>query len=135
MTKYGANHPGDGAGPWVMADLEQGVWAGNRSDVNPGNPTWNHSTFVTAMLKGKSGHFALKAGDAQSGQLHTLYDGPRPWGYEVMKKEGAIVLGIGGDNSDHGVGTFYEGAMTASYTSDSTDDAIQANIVAAGYGK
>ena len=135
MTKYGANHPGDGAGPWVMADLEQGVWAGNRSDVNPGNPTWNHSTFVTAMLKGKSGHFALKAGDAQSGRLHTLYDGPRPWGYEVMQKEGAIVLGIGGDNSDRGVGTFYEGAMTASYTSDTTDDAIHANIVAAGYGK
>ena len=26
-----------------------------------------------------------------------------------MKKQGAIVLGIGGDNSDFGVGTFYEG--------------------------
>ena len=132
---YGANHPGTGLGPWVMADLEQGVWAGNDPVVNPGNPTWNTSTFVTAMLKGKSGHFALKAGDAQSGQLRTLYDGARPPGYEVMKKEGAIVLGIGGDNSDHGVGTFYEGALTASYTSDATDDAIQANIVAAGYGK
>ena len=93
------------------------------------------ATFVTAMLKGKSGHFALKAGDAQSGQLRTLYDGPRPQNYEVTKKEGAIVLGIGGDNSDHGVGTFYEGAMTAKFTSDTTDDAIQANIVSAEYGR
>ena len=132
----GANHPGAGLGPWVMADLEQGVWGGNRPDVNPGNPTWNTSKFVTALLKGKSNHFALKAGDAQQqGRgLVTLYDGPRPPRYQVMKKEGAIVLGIGGDNSDGGVGTFYEGALTANYTSDATDDAIQANIVAAGYG-
>ena len=34
-----------------------------------------------------------------------------------------------------GVGTFYEGAMTASYTTDAADAALQANIVAAGYGK
>ena len=52
-----------------------------------------------------------------------------------MKKQGAIILGIGGDNSCSAIGTFYEGAMTASYTSDATDDAVQANIVAAGYGK
>ena len=35
----------------------------------------------------------------------------------------------------HGTGTFYEGAMTASYTSDATDAAVHANIVAVGYGK
>ena len=52
-----------------------------------------------------------------------------------MRKQGAIILGIGGDNSCHAVGTFYEGVMTASYTSDATDAAIQANIVAAGYGR
>jgi non-reducing end alpha-L-arabinofuranosidase len=44
------------------------------------------------------------------------------------------VLGIGGDNSCSAIGTFYEGAMTASYTADATDAAVQANIVAAGYG-
>ena len=32
------------------------------------------------------------------------------------------------------IGTFYEGAMTASYTTDATDDAVHANILAAGYG-
>ena len=52
-----------------------------------------------------------------------------------MKKEGAIVLGTGGDNSFMGVGDFFEGAMTAGYASDATDTAVQANIVAAGYGR
>ena len=52
-----------------------------------------------------------------------------------MKKQGAIILGIGGDNSDRATGTFYEGAIVEGYTSDASDDAVQANIVAAGYGK
>ena len=52
-----------------------------------------------------------------------------------MKKQGAIILGIGGDNSNGSVGTFYEGAMVSGYTSDETDAAVQANIVAAGYGR
>ena len=73
---------------------------------------------------------------AQRGDaLRTLFDGNRPDGYSPMHKQGAIVLGIGGDNSDFGVGTFYEGAMTANYTSDATDAAVHANIAAAGYGK
>jgi hypothetical protein len=42
-------------------------------------------------------------------------------------------LGIGGDNSDWAIGTFYEGVMTQGFSSDATDDAIQANIAAAGY--
>ena len=90
------------------------------------------------MVKGNSGnHFAVKAGNAQkAGSLQTLYDGPRPnKNYAPMRKQGAIILGIGGDNSAGAVGTFYEGAMLKGYTSDATDDAMQANIVAAGYGK
>ena len=130
----GANHPGSGVGPWVMADLENGVWAGNRADVNPTN-TAIHAEFVTALLKGRAQGWALKGGDAQGGRLRTLFDGPRPPGYSPMKKQGAIVLGIGGDNSDFGIGTFYEGVMTAGYTTDATDDAVQANIVAARYGR
>jgi hypothetical protein len=50
-----------------------------------------------------------------------------------MKKEGAIILGIGGDNSHGSAGTFYEGVMTSGYPSDATENAVQANIVAAGY--
>ena len=51
-----------------------------------------------------------------------------------MKKQGAIILGIGGDNSNGADGTFYEGVMTSGYPSDATENAVQANIVAAGYG-
>ena len=50
-----------------------------------------------------------------------------------MEKEGAIILGTGGDNSDGAQGTFYEGVMTSGYPSDATENAVQANIVAAGY--
>jgi hypothetical protein len=90
--------------------------------------------FVTAMLKGDSGnHFALKAGDAQAGELKTMYDGVRPPRYHPMKKQGSIILGIGGDNSNSAVGTFYEGVITRGYTTDAADAAVQANIVAAGY--
>ena len=55
--------------------------------------------------------------------------------YSPRKLEGGIILGTGGDNSDYALGTFFEGAMTAGYASAATEDAIQANIVAAGYGK
>jgi len=125
---------GVGKGPWVMADLENGLWAG--SDKNGSTNFPIDATFVTAMAKGKSGVFGLKGGDAtQSGGLKTLYEGVRPPHYEVMKKQGAIILGIGGDNSDWAVGTFYEGVMTAGYSSDAVDAAVHENIVAAGYGK
>ena len=50
-----------------------------------------------------------------------------------MRKQGAIVLGTGGDNSNGGVGNFYEGFIATGVTSTATDEAIQANIVAVGY--
>ena len=70
-----------------------------------------------------------------------MYDGPRPQvgkngtGYQPMQKQGAIILGIGGDNSDSAIGTFFEGVITRGYTTDAADDAVQANIVAAGYSE
>jgi hypothetical protein len=125
---------GSGSGPWVMADLEDGVYAG-QSFAAPASNTSITADYVTAMLKGKPGSFALKGGSAQAGALKALYDGPRPTGYDPMKKEGAIILGVGGDNSHTGEGTFFEGCMTSGYASDATDDAVQSNIVAAGYGR
>jgi hypothetical protein len=50
-----------------------------------------------------------------------------------MRKQGAILLGNGGDNSNSSQGTFYEGVMTAGYAPDSVDQMVQANIVAAKY--
>jgi hypothetical protein len=53
-----------------------------------------------------------------------------------MKKQGAIVLGAGGDGSFYSQGIFFEGAITIGCPDDkAVDDAIQANVVAAGYGK
>ena len=48
---------------------------------------------------------------------------------------GGVVLGMGGDNSSGARGNFYEGVMTAGYASAETDNAIQANNFAAGFGK
>ena len=114
-----------------MADLENGLYAGN-TRYNSNN-TPQSTDFVTAMIKGSSSGFAIKAGDASQGTLTTLYEGPRPAGYDVMKLEGGIILGIGGDNSNFAVGTFFEGCIISGYTSNDVDAAIQANIVAAQY--
>jgi hypothetical protein len=125
---------GAGSGPWVMADLENGLFSGVNVGYNAGDPSVSHR-FLTAIIKGTANLWAIRAGNAQSGGLSTYHSGPRPnaSGYNPMHKEGAIILGIGGDNSVGAQGTFYEGAMTSGYPSDATENAVQANIVAAGY--
>jgi hypothetical protein len=125
---------GSGNGPWVMADLENGLFSGANPHYNGGDQSINFH-YVTAMVKGGPNHWAIKAGNAQSGGLTTMYNGPRPnaSGYNPMHKEGAIILGIGGDNSNGAAGSFFEGAMTSGYPSDSADNAVQANIVSVGY--
>lgn len=108
---------GPGKGPWVMADLENGLWAGDNK-TNPNNQPIT-TEYVTAMLKGGVNGFALKGNDATVGTLQTMYDGPRPTGgWTTPKKQGAIILGIGGDNSNKSIGTFYEGIMTQGYSTD-----------------
>ncbi|WP_084703706.1 arabinofuranosidase catalytic domain-containing protein [Phaeacidiphilus oryzae] len=126
---------GAGSGPWVMADMENGLYSGVNAGYNANDPSVNHR-FLTAMLKGEPNQWSIRGGDAQSGGLSTFYSGPRPnvSGYNPMHKEGAIILGIGGDNSKGAAGTFYEGVMTSGYPSDSTENAVQSNITAAGYG-
>jgi hypothetical protein len=131
--------PCSGSGPWVQADLEDGLYQGGSAKANPSN-TGVSSKFVTAMLKNTgTTTYALKGGNAQSGSLTAFYAGALPPGFSPMHKQGAIVLGSGGDccatNTNLSDGTFYEGAIVSGYPSDGTDDAIQQNIVAAGYGK
>ncbi|RKT19933.1 alpha-L-arabinofuranosidase B-like protein [Streptomyces sp. 1114.5] len=125
---------GSGSGPWVMADQENGLFSGVNPRYNANDPTVTNR-FLTAMLKGGPNQWALRGGDAQAGGLSTFYNGVRPnaTGYNPMHKEGAIILGIGGDNSKGAQGTFYEGVMTQGYPSDATENAVQANITAAGY--
>jgi hypothetical protein len=130
---------GAGTGPWVMADLEGGLYSkgGGGQNTNDLSLTF---TYVTAMEKNNgTGTFAIKGADATTGKLSTFYSGAVPSGYSPNKKQGSIVLGSGGDccysNNTLSQGTFYEGAIVAGYPSDSTDEAIQTNIVNAGYGK
>jgi hypothetical protein len=127
--------PCSGTGPWVQADLENGLFAGgNGSDTaNHGN----NSTYVTALVKTNgTSTYAIKGGNAQTGGLTTWYSGALPTigGYTPMHQEGAIILGTGGDNSNSSAGSFFEGVMTAGAPSDATDTAVQANVTAAGYG-
>src|SRR4030095_15386948 len=99
------------------------------------NNTGRNSPFVTGMIKMNSTSYAIKDGNANSGGLENDYSGPLPTtsGYTPLRLEGGIILGIGGDNSNGSAGTFFEGVMTAGFPSDATENAIQANIVAAGY--
>jgi non-reducing end alpha-L-arabinofuranosidase len=126
--------PCSGSGPWVQADLENGLFAGaNGSDTNNEG---NSGAFVTALVKNNGQTtYAIKGGNAQSGGLTTWYSGALPnlGGYAPMHQEGAIVLGTGGDNSKSSIGTFFEGVMTAGYPTDAADNAVQANIVSVGY--
>jgi len=122
---------GAGTGPWVMGDLENGLWAGNTSPYQA-NESLSFK-YVTAMLKGDAAgknHWTIKAGDAQSGLLRTPFDGTRPNArYNPMRKQGGIGLGAAGDNSNAGIGNFFEGVMTTHFSSNSADDAVQANVV------
>jgi non-reducing end alpha-L-arabinofuranosidase len=122
-----------GSGPWVMADLENGLFAGGNGTNT--NNTGRNANFITGMIKNNSTSYAIRDADANSGGLKTSYNGPLPTtsGYTPLRLEGAIILGIGGDNSNGSAGTFYEGVMTSGMPSDATENAVQANIVAQGY--
>ena len=134
---------GTGTGPWVMTDQENNlVGCSNFPSTSKICQTLPNVDFrfTTAMAKGDStaagtvGSWESQAGDAQQGALATMFSGDRvDQSYAPMRKQGGIVLGNGGDNSNGAQGTFYEGVMTAGFPSDATDAAVQANIVAAQY--
>ncbi len=134
----GAWYHGPPPGPWIMTDQENNLVGcvtpdGSKGCPNLPNITWR---FVTGIAKGEPHHWTSMGGDAQKGALAVMFDGPRVNAtYDPMRKQGAILLGNGGDNSVGSQGTFYEGAMTAAGTfpSDATDQQVQANVVAAKY--
>jgi len=139
-TYYGnatAWYHGPPPGPWIMTDQENNlvgcVNPGSTSKLCPDLPSidWR---FVTAIAKGEPHHWASLGGDSQTGALATMFDGPRvDSSYDPMRKQGAILLGNGGDNSNASQGTFYEAAMTAGYPTDAIDQRVQDNVVAARY--
>ncbi|PWY83827.1 alpha-L-arabinofuranosidase B [Aspergillus sclerotioniger CBS 115572] len=125
---------GAGDGPWLMVDMENNLFSGADEGYNSGDPSISYR-FLAAAVKGGPDEWSIRGANAASGSLSTYYSGVRPdyTGYNPMSKEGSIILGIGGDNSNGAQGTFYEGVMTSGYPSDATENSVQANIVDAGY--
>ncbi|HYQ56222.1 MAG TPA: arabinofuranosidase catalytic domain-containing protein [Draconibacterium sp.] len=138
---------GHGQGPWIMTDQENNLVGCVNPDPNDKycedlpSVSWR---FVTATADGEPGHWRTMGADAQAGALQTMYDGGRivnerfsdgTSSYDPMRKQGAIVLGNGGDNNNYSQGTFYEAAMTTAGTfpSKETNQKIQQNIVEASY--
>ena len=68
---------GSGSGPWIMADMENGLFSGANAGSNANDPTTNYR-FTTAMVEGESNQWAILGGNAQSGALATDYSGVRP---------------------------------------------------------
>jgi hypothetical protein len=133
---------GVGNGPWFMADFEAGVWAGGS---NPGDPGWgaldddappnpnNPSLgvpFAIGFLK-VSNNYSLRMADLETASsLTTAYQGAMP---KAVDHQGAVVLGVGGDNSNNSFGTFFEGAIVAGYPSDEAEDSVMQNVKSVGY--
>ncbi|HVV53110.1 MAG TPA: arabinofuranosidase catalytic domain-containing protein, partial [Polyangia bacterium] len=136
---------GAGNGPWVMLDMENGVFAGGGSiailnagnaSVNANDPSLSYPglNIVTGLAKtdGKM-NFEIKYGNASTGGLSIAWNGSlptnkNPTSYIPLQQQGGISLGEGGDGSAMGTGAFSEGCIIAAQTSDATDDAIQANL-------
>jgi len=140
-TYYGNSsgwYHGPPPGPWTMTDQENNLVGcanpdGSKLCANLPSIPWR---FVTAIAKGELHHWTTMGGDAQRGALSVMFDGPRVNStYDPMRKQGGILLGNGGDNSNSSQGTFYEGAMTAggTFPTDATDQLVQANVAAAKY--
>jgi hypothetical protein len=135
---------GAGNGPWFMADFEAGVWAGGSKSSDPGwgsldtNAPPNEKNpalpvrFAIGFLKTGT-DYALRMADLSTAtSLTTAYEGPLP---KDMDNQGAVVIGVGGDNSNNSWGTFYEGAIVAGYPTAAAEDAVMQNVKAIGYGR
>src|SRR3984957_14927375 len=125
-----------GPGPWVGADIENGMYFSNTGNNPPAYPSEN-GTFLSAWEENNGGtNMTLHYGNAQSGGLIQTYSGALPsGGYDPMKIQSSIELGTGGDNTSLGDGEFYEAADVSGFPSEATQSAVQANIVAAGYSQ
>ena len=137
-TNWGS---GNGDGPWIMADMESGLFSGYNAKKNdvPSITDWR---FVAAYVNGGGGNrWDLRGGDATKTDVVTYYEGERPSSpsqtdvYFPMSKKGGLLLANGGDNGNGSAGTFYEGAMTVGYPSLEAVQAVQANIASAKYSE
>jgi non-reducing end alpha-L-arabinofuranosidase len=119
---------GNPCSPDAGLDMEDGIYGHLKVPAG--------TTFVTDMGASDGQHtYAIYQGDAQTGTLTTTGAIPLPSGYQPMRQEGAIILGIGGDNSNRAKGYFFEGVMTRGMPNTRVMEAVQSNIVAAGYAR
>jgi hypothetical protein len=141
-TYYGTSTAwgrGNGEGPWIMSDMEAGLFSGYDAKQNdvPSITGWR---FVSVFVNGGGGNqWDLRGADASCDTLTVFYRGPRPHSkegndaYYPMHKKGGMLLGNGGDNGNGSAGTFFEGVMTAGYPTEEAIAAVQKNIAAASY--
>ncbi|GAA3293221.1 hypothetical protein GCM10020218_069780 [Dactylosporangium vinaceum] len=95
-------NPCVGTGPWVEADLENGMYHTNTGSNKDPNNSGVHYPFVSAWEKNNgTTNFTLKYGNATTGGLTTTFSGPLPNGYSPMKNDSSLLLGTGGDNQPH----------------------------------
>jgi hypothetical protein len=121
--RYGTGTP---VGIATNLDLEDGLFGGLHVPTD--------TTFVTAMgTNNGQNTYTLYQGNSQSGKLTSTGPLPLRGLYKPMKKEGAIILGIGGDNSNQATGYFFEGVMAKGTPTSQSMDAVQANVISAHY--
>ena len=86
-----------GPGPWVGADIENGMYFSN-TGANPSAYPSENATFLSAWEENNGGtNMTLQYGNAQSGGLIQTYSGALPsGGYDPMKIQSSIELGTGG---------------------------------------
>jgi non-reducing end alpha-L-arabinofuranosidase len=155
---FGEAYWGDGAGvpPWFGADFEAGVWMGgsvegqpgwgelnsNNRPPNPNNLSMAGVEFALGFLKtddDAANTYVLRMANVSTAtEVQTAYRGAYPklsYAGHGADNQGAIVLGVGGDNSNNSFGTFYEGAVVAGFPDDATELAVMQNIQAARYGQ
>ena len=141
-TYYGTSTAwgrGNGEGPWIMSDMEAGLFSGYGAKQNdvPSITDWR---FVSVFVNGGGGNqWDLRGADTSSDTLTVFYSGPRPHSnegkdtYYPMHKKGGMLMGNGGDNGNGSAGTFFEGVMTVGYPTEEAITAVQKNIARAGY--
>ena len=142
----GSAAAGSGDGPWFRAAISGDLWAGDSrasggAPPNPNNPSLKVK-FALGLLKTRLSasatnatmtEWALRMADVTTaGAVTTAYQGVPP---TLILHAGSVILGIDGNNSNYGRGTFYEGAIVAGFPADDTELAVLRNIQAVGYGR
>ena len=117
---------GDPCKPDAGLDMENGIYG----HLNV--PMSNVFATDIGVCDGQK-KYAIYQGNAQGGELTSTGMMDLPKGYTPMLQEGAIILGIGGDNSNSAKGYFFEGVMTMGVPAQGVLEALQKNIVAAKY--